>query len=195
MSLRVPYGAWPFGWRAEDAAWAPRTVNWTGFAGGRVRWVAADPADGRNHLLTAGGWTALRALVDEPGLFRADAVSFPVLDAAAWAAATHDSESRYAGWLIGDAAADRSPMACADRIRSSVLLMQGTREEICLPQNADRFVERLSRSSVAVRYLRFRHEGHGLRDSGVVAEFLRAELALYGSALGFLLPEDGAELS
>lgn len=155
----------------------------------------ADPHRLALRGASAGGWTALRALVDEPGLFHAAAVSFPVLDAASWAATTHDFESRYADWLVGDAVADRSPIADADRIRGSVLLMQGARDAICLPRDADRFVERLCRSSVAVRYLRFRHEGHGFRDPGVVAECLRAELDLYGSAFGFILPGNGAELS
>ena len=53
--------------------------------------------------------------------------------------------------------------------------------------------ERLAGSSVAVRYLRFRHEGHGFRDAAVVAGCLRAELELYSEAFGFDLPAPGAD--
>lgn len=151
----------------------------------------ADPNRIACRGASAGGWTALRSLIDEPDLYRAAVAYFPVLDARSWAVSTHDFESRYADWLIGPWSHDpgryeaRSPAASADRIRTPVLLLQGARDAICVPEQADLLVEALAGASVPVRYLRFREEGHGFRHAETVTRCLDAELDLYATALRF----------
>ena len=143
---------------------------------------------------SAGGWSVLRSLIDEPDLYRAAVAYFPVLDARSWATSTHDFESRYADWLIGPWPQEqarytaRSPAGAASRIRTPLLLLQGARDAICVPEQADAFAEQLAGASVPVRYLRFAEEGHGFRHAETLANCLSAELALYAQAFGFSLP-------
>jgi dipeptidyl aminopeptidase/acylaminoacyl peptidase len=154
----------------------------------------ADPDRIAFRGTSAGGWTALRSLIDEPDLYRAAAAYFPVLDARSWATSTHDFESRYADWLIGPWPDDRdryeslSPATAAARIRTPLLLLQGARDAICVPEQTDLFARSLADVSVPVRYLRFREEGHGFRHADTVARCLDAELDLYATALRFPLP-------
>lgn len=61
----------------------------------------ADPLRLAVRGASAGGWTAAASLIAEPGLYRAAAIHFPVLDADTWQRTTHDFESRYAETLIG----------------------------------------------------------------------------------------------
>ncbi|WP_229400813.1 prolyl oligopeptidase family serine peptidase [Micromonospora okii] len=149
----------------------------------------ADPGRIAFRGASAGGWTALRSLIDEPDLYRAAVAYYPVLDARSWATSTHDFESRYADWLIGpwprerDRYEARSPAAAASRIRTPLLLLQGARDAICVPDQADLLAERLADASVPVRYLRFREEGHGFRHAETLARCLDAELDLYATAL------------
>lgn len=164
-------------------------------ARGLVAEGRADPDRIAFRGASAGGWTALRSLIDEPELYRAAVAYFPVLDARSWAESTHDFESRYADWLIGpwprerDRYESRSPAAGAERIRTPLLLLQGARDAICVPEQADLLARRLAAGSVPVRYLRFRAEGHGFRHTDTVARCLDAELDLYARALRFPLPE------
>jgi dipeptidyl aminopeptidase/acylaminoacyl peptidase len=141
---------------------------------------------------SAGGWTGMCSLVREPDLYRAAAIYFPVLDAALWrAGGTHDFEARYADWLIGpwpQARARyraRSPVAAADRIRTPFLLMQGLRDTICPPEQADGLAEHLAHRAVPFRYLSFPDEGHGFRLADTVADCLRAELSMYADVFEF----------
>ncbi|WP_309054849.1 prolyl oligopeptidase family serine peptidase [Streptomyces sp.] len=141
---------------------------------------------------SAGGWTAAASLAAEPELYRAAGIYYPVLDAVGWRTqGTHDFESRYLDGLIGPwpAAKDRyeaqSPLAGASRIRAPFVLLQGLDDTVCPPAQAERLLALLDGSGVAHRYLTFEGEGHGFRRSATVVASLRAELELYGRALGF----------
>lgn len=163
-------------------------------ARGLVAEGRADPSRIALRGASAGGWTALRSLIDDPDLYQAAVVYFPVLDARSWAKSTHDFESRYAEWLIGPWPQERgryesrSPAAAVERIRTPLLLMQGARDAICVPEQADQFARYLASISVPIRYLRFHAEAHGFRQADTVARCLNAELDLYAKALRFPLP-------
>lgn len=151
----------------------------------------ADPGRIAVRGASAGGWTATASLVAEPSLYRAGAVSFPVLDAVTWRTQdTHDFESYYLDGLLGewpdqkDRYRERSPVTHADRIRAPLLLMQGADDAICPPAQADRLLRRLVESEVAHTYLLFEGEGHGFRRATTVVQCLTAELALYTEAFG-----------
>ncbi|MEU3007320.1 prolyl oligopeptidase family serine peptidase [Streptomyces sp. NPDC007020] len=140
---------------------------------------------------SAGGWTAVASIAAEPGLYRAAAVYYPVLDPVSWREETHDFESRYLDGLIGpwpdtaDRYARQSPLREADRIRTPFVLLQGLDDTVCPPAQAERLLRRIDPDTVPYRFLTFEGEGHGFRRSATVAASLRAELRLYADALGF----------
>ncbi|MFJ3203799.1 alpha/beta hydrolase family protein [Streptomyces sp. NPDC086989] len=153
----------------------------------------ADPARIAIRGGSAGGWTAVASLAAEPELYRAAGIYYPVLDPVAWRAkgGTHDFESRYLDGLIGPwpQAADRyekqSPLSGAESIRTPFVLLQGLEDTVCPPDQAERLLQRIDPARAPHRYLTFEGEGHGFRRSATVADSLRAELRLYGQALGF----------
>ncbi|ROR35298.1 prolyl oligopeptidase family serine peptidase [Kitasatospora cineracea] len=137
---------------------------------------------------SAGGWTATASLAAEPGLYRAAGIYYPVLDAEQWRTrGTHDFESRYLESLIGAwpqqraRYAERSPVEGAGRIRAPFVLLQGLRDTVCPPAQAERLLALLADSAVPHSYLTFETEGHGFRLADTVVRSLEAELALYAS--------------
>ncbi|UCM91980.1 prolyl oligopeptidase family serine peptidase [Streptomyces marincola] len=149
---------------------------------------SADPAALAIRGGSAGGWTAAASLADPAtsGLYACAAISYPVLDLAAWGpGTTHDFESRYPETLIGprDAVGDRyrerSPVHRAHGITAPFLLLQGLDDPICPPAQAEALVAAVAGRDVPHTYLTFPGEGHGFRRADTVRTALEAELALY----------------
>jgi dipeptidyl aminopeptidase/acylaminoacyl peptidase len=141
---------------------------------------------------SAGGWTAAASLTTEPDLYRAAGIYYPVLDLEGWRTrGTHDFESRYLDGLVGPWPAnradyrDRSPIHHVDRITAPFVLFQGLDDTVCPPAQAEALLAGLAGSAVEHEYLTFDGEGHGFRLADTTAHCLRAELRLYGRALGF----------
>jgi dipeptidyl aminopeptidase/acylaminoacyl peptidase len=63
--------------------------------------------------------------------------------------------------------------------------MQGARDTVCPPEQADRLADRLASHDLPFRYLRFPDEGHSFRRAETVADCLRAELSMYADAFEF----------
>ncbi|MEU9119085.1 prolyl oligopeptidase family serine peptidase [Streptomyces sp. NPDC048506] len=158
--------------------------------------VAEGLADPRRIAIrggSAGGWTATAALIADPGLYRAAGIYYPVLDPVSWRSrGTHDFESRYLDGLVGpwpeaaDRYDERSAVHRADLIRTPFVLLQGLDDTVCPPAQAEQLLERLKDSQVPFSYLTFDGEGHGFRRAETITACLRAELSLYGEALGFV---------
>ncbi|MGW4422483.1 dipeptidyl-peptidase 5 [Streptosporangium sp. NPDC004631] len=141
---------------------------------------------------SAGGWTAAVSLTSEPALYRAAAIYYPVLDLEGWRTrGTHDFESRYLDGLVGPWPQrradyrDRSPVHHVERMTAELLLFQGLDDTVCPPAQAEALLAGLADSAVPHEYLTFPGEGHGFRRAATIAACLRAELRLYGRALGF----------
>ncbi|MBT2508565.1 S9 family peptidase [Streptomyces sp. ISL-98] len=159
--------------------------------------IAEGLADPRRVAIrggSAGGWTAAASIAAEPDLYRAAGIYYPVLDPVTWRDETHDFESRYLDTLIGpwpeavDQYEKQSPLAGAERIRAPFVLLQGLDDTVCPPAQAERLLQRIdgcTAGTAPYRYLTFEGEGHGFRRSATIADSLRAELRLYGRALGF----------
>jgi dipeptidyl aminopeptidase/acylaminoacyl peptidase len=122
-------------------------------------------------------------------------VAFPILDLAGWTSQggeTHDFESRYVEGLVGtlpeaaDRYADRSPSTKARSVSGPVLLLQGLEDEICPPEQADRFAADLAGSGIPHAYITFEGEQHGFRMAENIKAALEAELSFYGQAFGFV---------
>ncbi|RZQ66007.1 alpha/beta hydrolase family protein [Amycolatopsis suaedae] len=142
---------------------------------------------------SAGGYTSAAAITGT-ATFAAATVKFPILDLAAWTGEggeTHDFESQYLHSLVGPIERhpgryrDRSPIHHVDRLDRPVLFLQGLDDEICPPEQADRFIAALTGRGVPHAYLRFPGEQHGFRKATTVIAALEAELSFYGQVFGF----------
>jgi acetyl esterase/lipase len=146
---------------------------------------------------SAGGWTAAASMTSVD-TYACATIMFPILDLTGWTGEggeTHDFESRYIEGLVGtlpehaDRYADRSPSNHVDRLAGPVLLLQGLEDEVCPPEQADRFVASLDGSGVPHAYLTFEGEQHGFRRASTITAALEAELSFYGQVFGFTPPE------
>jgi dipeptidyl aminopeptidase/acylaminoacyl peptidase len=145
---------------------------------------------------SAGGWTAAASMTTVT-TYACATIMFPILDLTGWTdhgGETHDFESRYIEGLVGtlpeQAAryAERSPSNHVDRLAGPVLLLQGLEDEVCPPEQADRFVASLDGTGLPHAYLTFEGEQHGFRKASSVITALEAELSFYGQVFGFVPP-------
>ena len=155
--------------------------------------VERGDADGDRLLITggsAGGYTTLCALAFRDGVFAAGSSRYGVGDLATLARDTHKFESRYLDGLIGpwpEAEAvyrERSPLHHVDRLRTPMILLQGSEDAIVPPAQAEEMVAALARAGVPHAYLLFEGEQHGFRRSENIARAAEAEYAFFCAVLG-----------
>lgn len=156
----------------------------------------ADPARLAIRGGSAGGFTSAAAMT-RVRVFGAATIKYPILDLLGWTGGggeTHDFEARYLDSLVGPLPeqrqryVDRSPLAHTDRLAAPVLLLQGLDDQICPPEQADRFVSALHGKGIPHAYLTFAGEQHGFRKAESVVTVLEAELSFYGQVFGFATP-------
>ncbi|NUR57520.1 MAG: S9 family peptidase [Catenulispora sp.] len=152
----------------------------------------ADPARTAIRGASAGGWATLAALAHSD-YFACGTVYFPISDPATWYdEQTHDFESRYIQYLVGDPEQDAerfarvSPLAHAAEISVPFLMLQGLDDVICRPDQARRLVEAVEAAHPGLcrGFIEFPGEGHGFRKDKTTAVCLQAELDLYASVFG-----------
>ncbi|MFP8957686.1 S9 family peptidase [Natrialbaceae archaeon A-CW3] len=171
-------------WGVRDTLDCVNAVRYAARAG----WV--DPDRQAISGGSAGGYAVLAALAGYD-TFDAGTSYYGVADLEALAAHTHKFESRYLDGLVGSlpAAADvyqeRSPVHRADSITGALLLLQGGKDEVVPPAQAEAMMEALVDTGTPYAYLEFPEERHGFRDADNVARSLEAELAFYGEVFGF----------
>jgi dipeptidyl aminopeptidase/acylaminoacyl peptidase len=145
---------------------------------------------------SAGGWTAAASMTSVT-TYACATIMFPILDLTGWTGEggeTHDFESRYIEGLVGklpehaDRYAERSPSNHVDKLAGPVLLLQGLEDEVCPPEQANRFVASLDGTGLPHAYLTFEGEQHGFRRASTVIAALEAELSFYGQVFGFTPP-------
>ncbi|MFC4003340.1 prolyl oligopeptidase family serine peptidase [Prauserella oleivorans] len=145
---------------------------------------------------SAGGFTSAASMTTV-ATYRAATIKFPILDLAEWTGEggeTHDFESRYLDGLVGplpDTAEryrQRSPIHNVATLAGPVLLLQGLEDEICPPEQAERFIAALEGTGIPHAYLAFEGEQHGFRRAETIVAALEAELAFYGQVFGFATP-------
>jgi len=150
----------------------------------------ADPARTAIRGGSAGGWTTLACLAFSD-VFCAGAVYYPISDPVRWTGGhTHDFESRYLEYLIGELPGDLaryeavSPLANAHRITRPLVMLQGADDFICPPEQAQAIVDSVAARGLWHRYLVFPGEGHGFRLDSSVRDSLLAEAELYSHTMG-----------
>jgi len=165
-----------------------------------TRWLAdRGLVDARRLCIrggSAGGFTTLTAMVGEDTPFAAGCSLFGVADLAALARDTHKFESRYLDRLVApypegeEVYAERSPINHVDRFERPLLVLQGTEDEVVLPEQSRAIVAALRAKRVPVAYLEFEGEQHGFRKAESIRTALDAELSFYAQVLGFDLPAE-----
>ena len=155
--------------------------------------VAEGAADGERLAIrgaSAGGWTAAVSLV-ALDLYCCAALHYPVLDPVTWRESqTGGFEAFYLDTLIGrwpqekDRYLERSPARGADRVDVPFLLLQGSADPVCPPEQAEAFLSGVRADAAPYRHLVFDGERHGFKRSTTIIECMEAELAMYAQAFG-----------
>jgi dipeptidyl aminopeptidase/acylaminoacyl peptidase len=140
---------------------------------------------------SAGGYTALAALVFHPGVFRAAASYYGISDLEVLQHDTHKFESRYSDTLVGpwpearDLYRARSPIHFVDRLSCALILLQGLEDKVVPPNQSEMMADAVRKKGLPVAYLAFEGEQHGFRKAATIVRSLEAELFFYGAVFGF----------
>lgn len=168
----------------------------TGAAPATVSPSSPPMADPKRMIISggsAGGYTVLACLTDHPNVFSAATSKYGIADLKALAGESHKFESRYPFQLLGgtpeevpEVYRDRSPISKVDRIRTPLLVAQGSEDKVVPPNQAEMIVDAIKRQEGGedrVQYLLFQGEGHGFRQRENVIKMMEEEEAWYRSKL------------
>ncbi|KIJ31840.1 hypothetical protein M422DRAFT_185368, partial [Sphaerobolus stellatus SS14] len=141
---------------------------------------------------SAGGFTVLAALVKDRGnFFKAATSCFGVSDLIKLTTFTHKFESRYFEVLIGGTPEnnrkvylERSPISHAEKICTPLLVLQGSRDPIVLPDQSETIAKSIEEHGGQVKYMLFDGESHGWRKPETIRNALETELAWYQGVFG-----------
>mgnify|MGYP001171919725 CR=1 FL=1 len=162
---------------------------------GAAHLAAADRIDPERVLISgssAGGYTVLSVLTFTD-LAAAGASYYGIGDLKRLLASTHKFESRYLDRLIGTETATleaRSPLYHAEQLSCPVLFLQGMRDKVVPPDQAESMVAALRESGVPVAYVAFDSERHGFKDADNIMTAIEAERTFYTRVLGIREVDD-----
>lgn len=148
----------------------------------------AGKVDGKKTVImggSAGGYTVLQTMVDEPEAFAAGICLYGIANQFTLVAATHKFEERYNDVLLGPLpeAADlwrqRSPLFHAAKIKRPLAVFQGEKDEVVPKDQAETLVAALRRGGTPHVYHVYAGEGHGWRKPETIEHF-------YGEVDAFL---------
>jgi dipeptidyl aminopeptidase/acylaminoacyl peptidase len=131
---------------------------------------------------SAGGYTVLNALVQNPGFWRAGISLYGVTNLFTLALDTHKFESRYNDYLLGalpeatEVWRERSPLFHAERMSDPVLLFQGADDNVVPPNQAEALVKVLQARGVPHEYHLYAGEGHGFRKAETIEHHFRTTM-------------------
>lgn len=135
---------------------------------------------------SAGGYTVLQSLVDEPGFYKAGVSLYGVGNQFTLAMGTHKFEARYNDWLLGplpehtETWHDRSPLFNADKITDALLLLHGEDDNVVPVDQSEQIAKVLQRRGVPHELHTYPGEGHGFRQTETI-------IHAYEQILQFLL--------
>ncbi len=140
---------------------------------------------------SAGGYTVLAALTQQP-LFKAGASLYGIGDLHLLAKDTHKFEARYLDQLIApyepaylDIYDQRSPINHIEELSSPVIFLQGLKDKVVPPNQAEAMVDALANKGINVAYVTYPEEGHGFRQAATIEHSLLVEYAFYADQFGF----------
>jgi len=144
---------------------------------------------------SAGGYTVLSALTFHD-VFKAGTSLYGIGDLETLATDTHKFESRYLDQLVGPYPEEkatyrsRSPIHYTEKLNCPVLFLQGLKDKVVPPNQAETMVAALDKQKIPVAYVAFTEEGHGFRQAENIQRALEAELYFYSKVFKLTLPED-----
>lgn len=154
--------------------------------------VAEGLADPRRIAISgasSGGWTVLTALASSE-TFACGTSYFGVTDLMRFVVDTHDFEKHYIDGLVGpwpeaqDAYITRSPIRRTRHITVPVAIMQGDRDPIVPPSQAQEFVDTLELTGVEYIYRLYKGESHGFVRAETIIDSLESEFGFYADVFG-----------
>jgi dipeptidyl aminopeptidase/acylaminoacyl peptidase len=163
--------------------------------------VAERKADPHRLIIrggSAGGYTALAALVFHPDVFKAAASYYGISDLEVLQQDTHKFEARYSDTLVGpypearELYRARSPIHFVDRLSCALILLQGLEDKVVPPNQSEMMADAARNKGLPVAYLAFEGEQHGFRKAATIIRSLEAELYFYGAVFDFT-PADAIE--
>ena len=146
---------------------------------------------------SAGGYTVLCVLTFTDAA-AAGASYYGIGDLSRLMASTHKFESRYLDRLIGADPARlqaRSPLAHAGSLRCPVLFLQGLKDRVVPPDQAETMAAALREQGVPVAYVTFADERHGFRDAANIRTAINSERVFYRRVLAIESPENEIDLA
>ncbi|KAJ7151206.1 alpha/beta-hydrolase [Mycena filopes] len=145
---------------------------------------------------SAGGYTTLVALSQsDPALqvFAAGTSSYGISDLRKLTELTHKFQSWYAQTLVGGTFDEipevyraRSPVFHAHNIKAPLLILQGSKDPIVPPNQAEDMIRVIRERGGTAEYEVFEGESHGWRIAENIAKALDLELGFYERALNIL---------
>ena len=171
------------GWGVVDVEDTVAAVN------GLIAAGLADPNRIAISGASSGGWTVLSALAST-NVFACGTSYFGVTDLMRFVVDTHDFESHYIDGLVGPwpAAQDeyitRSPIRRTSDITVPVAVMQGDRDPIVPPSQAQEFVDTLELAGVEYIYRLYKGESHGFVRAETIIDSLESEFGFYVDVFG-----------
>lgn len=146
-----------------------------------ARYLAAQGrVDGARTIImggSAGGYTVLQAMVDDPDAFAAGICLYGIANQFSCLSNTHKFEERYSDRLLGtlpEAAElyrQRSPVLHAHKIKRPIAVFQGDRDNVVPPEQSDIIVKALQRNGTPHIYQIYQGEGHGWRKAETIEHF------------------------
>lgn len=149
----------------------------------------ADPARVAITGGSAGGYTTLRALTSTD-VFSAGVSRYGIGDLTTLVTDTHKAESRYphsliAPWPEGRAVyEDRSPINHLDRLRTPMLILQGTIDKVVPPNQAVAMADAVRAAHLPVALVLLEGEGHGFRAMATRRLALEAQVSFLEQVFG-----------
>ena len=135
---------------------------------------------------SAGGYTVLAALTFS-NTFKAGASLYGIGDLEALAKDTHKFEAHYLDSLVGEYPKEksvyhaRSPINHIEQLNCPVIFLQGLKDKVVPPSQAEAMVAALQTKGIKTEYVTFAEEGHGFRQAANIKHAIESELAFYQS--------------
>ena len=139
---------------------------------------------------SAGGYTVQRLLTFYPDLFAAGASHFGIGNLVTLQKLTHKFESHYLEQLIGGTLEsnaheyeDRSPINHLDKLKSPMIIFQGSEDKVVPPENSREMAAILKRKGIRSEYYEYPGEDHGFRKAENLVDSLDKESRFFKSVL------------
>ncbi len=139
---------------------------------------------------SAGGFTALACLCFTD-IFKVASCRYPVTDLIGMKEKTHRFEEGYLDHLVGiwpeerQIYKKRSPLHYVEQIKCPVILFQGLKDKVVLPDQTELMAMELRKNNIPVELHTFPNESHGFKDRNVKIKTLEATEKFFNKHLNF----------